>query len=186
MAWVDKFDLCLGVYVTAKIRATKVTEPIEGGTWVRITDPRVVDPSMLVTTKKSCDDNAEVKKYHRANTVRYNSYYYGHSCSYNPSFNVGYPWSVGVGITPDCGEKKVARLGDTQKNARRAYRFTLATDGRAFSWKASDSDTIPTSLKLCTSVSAYFVLRDTEGAVRDKAMRKVGLPDACVRYKYPS
>lgn len=180
MAWVSKFNLCMAVYVTGTMKATRYTEPVEGGAWVRISHPRIVDPSMQVTLKESCDDNAEVKRYHRASTISLKSYYYGFRCSYTPTYSVGAPWSVGVGVTPDCGEKKVARLGDHQVHARRAYRFDVSSDGQAFSWKANKSDTAPTRLKLCTSLSAYFALRDTEGTSRSKAYRKVGFPDACV------
>ncbi|RYP87268.1 hypothetical protein EKO23_06630 [Nocardioides guangzhouensis] len=183
MAWVPQFKACLGVYVTATVRATLTVTPIEGGAYHQLHSPRIVNPKMQVTIKKSCDDGAAVKKYHRANTVNYRSYFYGYKCSYNPTFSVAVPWSVGVGITPDCGSKKVAKLGDTQKQARRAYRFKLATDGYAFGWDQRKTDTYPTTLSLCSSVSSYFVLRDTEGADREKAMKKVGFADACVSNK---
>jgi hypothetical protein len=184
MAWVDKFNFCLGIWVTGKIRADVYFTPIEGGAYATMTNPRVIDPRMLVTIKKSCDDSSSVKTYHAANVVNYRTYFYGNKCDYNPSFSASYPWGVSVGITPDCGQKTVARYGETQTNARRAYRFELDTDGYAFKWDKRDTNTQPTTIKFCSSVSSFFVLKDTQGAVRRTVQKKVGFPDACVTYSY--
>jgi hypothetical protein len=185
MADVPGFNMCAGVYVTAQMKADVYFTPIEGGAYVDMVNPRIVNPSMLVTLKKSCDDSAEVKRRHAANQVSYNYFYYGYKCSYDPSFTVAIPWSIGVGITPDCGDERVARHGDRHKRARRAYRFELDTDGMAFRWSQKKTHTQPTTLTMCTSVASYLVFKDTEGAVRRKVQKKVGFSDACVTYKYP-
>lgn len=184
MAWVDKFNFCLGIWITAKVRADVYFTPIEGGAYATMANPRVIDPRMLVTIKKSCDDNAAVRTYHAANVVNYRNYFYGYKCDYNPSFSASYPWGVGVGITPDCGQKTVAKYGETNTRARRAYRFELDTDGYAFKWDQRRTDTQPTTHKFCSSVSSFFVLKDTAGAVRRTVQKKVGFPDACVTYSY--
>lgn len=184
MVDVDQFNFCAGIWVTGQLKADMYFTAIEGGAYATITNPRVVNPYMLVTIKKSCDDNAAVKTYHQANVVNFRNYFYGYKCDYNPSFSASLPWGVGVGITPDCGQKTVAKYGDTQTNARRAYRFELATDGYAFRWDQSKTNTQPTTLTLCTSVSSFLIFKDTDGAMRKKVMRKVALPDACVTYKY--
>jgi hypothetical protein len=180
MAWVEQFDLCLGVWIRGEIRAKLSRTAIPAGVFKKLHEPRLIDPYMLVTTKRSCDDSSEPKFHHRANSISYHHYFYGYTCSYDPSFNYSPPWSVGVGVTPDCGEERVARLGDHQTNARDAYRFELETNGYAFGWDDSDSGMSPDSQRLCTSVSGYFVLRDTDGAERAKAMRKVQFSDPCV------
>ena len=185
MAWVPQFNLCAGVYVTAQIKADVTFTPIEGGAYATIHTPRVVDPSMLVTTKKSCDDSSPVKRKHSANVVGYHHYFYGYKCSYNPSFSVAFPWSIGVGVTPDCGDEPVARHGDTQKNARRAHRFEVTSDGYAFRWDQRKTHLQPApKLSLCTSVAGFLSFKDTDGKVRKKALKKVGFSDACVSYKY--
>ena len=51
-----QFKMCAGVYVVATIKADVTFTPIEGGAYATIHTPRVVDPYMLVTLKKSCDD----------------------------------------------------------------------------------------------------------------------------------
>ncbi len=185
-AWIPQFKMCAGVYVVATIKADVTFTPIEGGAYATIHTPRVVDPYMLVTLKKSCDDNAALKRKHGANFVGYNNYFYGYKCSYNPSFSVAFPWSIGVGVTPDCGDEKVARHGDRQPNARRAYRFEVSSDGYAFRWNQQKTHTQPAHLSLCTSVAGYLSFRDTEGQIRKKALKKVGFSDACVRYDYNS
>ena len=182
--WIPEFNMCASTYVVATIKADVTFTPIEGGAYATIHTPRVVDPYMLVTLKKKCDDNALLKRKHTANFVSYNNYFYGYKCSYNPSFSVAFPWSVGVGVTPDCGDEKVARHGDRQPNARRAYRFEVSSEGYAFRWDQQKTHTQPANLSLCTSVSGYLSFKDTEGTVRKKALKKVGFPDACVTYKY--
>jgi hypothetical protein len=180
MAWVEEFNLCLGVYVTGQVRATKTLEPIEGGTWMRLSSPHLVDPDMQITVKQTCDDSSAPKTRHRANVVAYNHIFYGHTCSYDPSFSASLPWGVGVSVTPDCGDERVARHGDRQGNARNAYRFRLDTQGYAFGWNDRASDTVPTNIKLCLSAAANITLEDNDGAVRAKAIRRVLFSDPCV------
>ena len=185
MAWVGKFNFCLGIWVHGTMRADMYFTSIEGGAQATMTNPRVVNPKLLVTVKKRCDDGAAVKRYHQANVLNYRNLFYGYKCSYDPSFSVSFPWSIGVGITPDCGQERVAKYGATNRNARRAYRFSLNTDGYAFKWKQSKTNTQPTNHTMCSSVSTYFVIQDTQGAVRKKVLKKVGASDACVYYKHP-
>jgi hypothetical protein len=177
---VPQFGFCLGVYATAKLRATFDVKPISQGAVSELRDPQIIDPSLQMTIKKSCDDNASYRKKHRANVVSYSNYYYGYTCSYDPSFSVGAPWSVGVGVTPDCGSENVAQVGETNKNARAAYRFNLDTDGYAFGWDASDSTVEPGTVKLCTSLSGYFRFKDNDGAERETVAKKASFPDLCL------
>lgn len=178
--WVDQFNLCMSVSVTSTLRATYRRQAVSQGVVKTLKSPRIIDPTMLVTFRKSCDDNSEYKQRHRVNRFAYHNYYYGYSCSYNPSYSVGYPWSVGVGITPDCGDQRVAKYGDSQRRTRRTHRFTLITEGHAFSWDQSDSATAPGGVKICTSVSGFFRLRDTSGDERLTLLKKVRFPDACI------
>lgn len=180
--WVEQFNLCLSVYVTSTLRATYKRSAVSQGVVKTLKSPRIVDPDMQVTFRKSCDDNSEYKRRHRVNTFGYHNFYYGHTCSYDPSFNVGFPWSVGVGITPDCGDERVARYGITETGVRgdRGYRFNLVTEGQAFSWGQSDSATSPGGVKICTSVSGFFRIRDTQGDQRLTLLKKVRLADACI------
>lgn len=177
---VPEFNLCLGIYMTSTLTARYKRRPISQGAVKTLSSPEIHDPEMQVTLKKTCDDNSAYKKRHRANRLRYANYYYGHSCSYNPSFSVGAPWSAGVGVTPDCGQRDVAKTGVTERGTSRTYRFNLDSDGYAFGWDAEDAETMPGTVKLCTSVSAFFMLHDNLGAERLRKNIKVGFPDACV------
>jgi hypothetical protein len=114
------------------------------------------------------------------NKVTYRNYYYGYTCSFNPSFSAGAPWSVGVGVTPECGEETVAKYGASESRTRRTNAFDLETEGFAFRWNQSDSATAPGDVKLCTSVSGWLRLRDTAGAERQTLIKKVRFDDACV------
>lgn len=185
MAWVDKFNLCLGVYMRATVKATMTTSYTVGGTPVyKLHSPRLVDPYMLVTTKRSCDDSSLVKRRHSINKLTHRMMAYGYKCSYDPSYSVGFPWSVGVGATPDCGNERVAQFGQTQGRARRKYRFELVTEGFAMGWDQSDGDVGPGyDLKLCTSVSGFLRMKDSSGAQVATVVKRVGMPDFCVHKK---
>jgi len=135
---------------------------------------------MSITIKRRCDDGSMPKRRHRANTVSYRSVSYGHTCSFNPSFSVGAPWSIGVSITPECGDERVAKLGDAQKRARKAYQFRVGSVGRAFGWNDPEVDTAPTTLRLCTSAAAVITLRDTQGPKRAKRTETISFADPCV------
>lgn len=179
-AYVPQFNLCLGVYVTAQLKA-KYTRRAGSQTVVsELASPTINDPAMQVTVKKTCDDNSPLKSRHRANKISYKNLYYGYTCSYNPSYSVSVPWSVGVGVTPDCGDESVVQYGARDERARNATRFNLTTDGYAFGWNQKDSVVEPGSVEICTSVSAYFRLQDTDGSERETAIKKVAFPDACI------
>ncbi|SDC09455.1 hypothetical protein [Nocardioides lianchengensis] len=177
---VPQFGFCLGVYATARLQATYKRRPISQGVVSELRDPKIIDPSLQVTVKRSCDDDAKYRKKHRANKISYSNYYYGYKCSFDPSFSAGAPWTVGVGITPDCGSEKVAKVGEVNGRARRAYRFVLDTEGYAFGWDGSDSVVEPGSVKLCTSLSGYFRMKDSQGAERQTVAKKVSFPDLCL------
>lgn len=179
-AYVPQFNLCLGVYVTARLKATYTRRAGSQSVVSELSKPTINDPAMQVTVKKTCDDNSPLKTRHRANKISYKNLYYGYTCSFDPSFNVGVPWSVGVGVTPDCGDETVAQYGARDTGAREASSFKLTTDGYAFGWNGKDSVVEPGTVKVCTSVAGYFRLQDTDGAERETAIRKVGFPDACL------
>lgn len=179
-AHVPDLGLCLGVYVTATLKARYDRRPISQGAVSELDKPTIHDPAMQFTIKKRCDDNSAYKKRHRADKISYRNLYYGYTCSYDPSFSVGAPWSVGVGVTPDCGDERVAKYGSSDTRAQRAYRFNLDTEGYAFGWNGKDSTVEPGTVKLCTSVSGYFRLQDTKGAERRTVIKKVAFPDACI------
>lgn len=186
MAWVDSFNLCLGIYIVGHVRANKSTTTTIGGEqFQHLTKPRIIDPYMLVTTKKSCDDSSSVKKRHRMNQFTWRTYGYGYKCSYDPSYSFAVPWSVGVGITPDCGDERVVRFGQTQKRGTtRTYRFELETDGVAFGWDQKDTAHHATGgvAKLCSSISAYLIMVDNTPPTVKTVHKKVSFPDFCVRW----
>ena len=184
--WNERFNLCIWTTFSGRLSATRYRYPAsEGPFWViDLKKPKISDPRVKVTLRRSCADGAALKARHAADTFRYAGYVYGYTCSYNPSYSVSAPWGVSVGVTPDCGDEKVAGYGDTQQNTRSANTFRLATDGVAVGWDGRDwvYEGHGTA-KVCTSVSGFFVLRDTQGSTRTKQVVKAGLPDQCVTAK---
>lgn len=181
--WSKRFNACLWMSFSGRMSATRYRYPAsEGPFWViDLKKPKVSDPRVTVTLRRTCKDGAALKRRHTADTVRYAGYMYGYKCDYDPSYSVSVPWGVSVGATPDCGDERVAAYGDSQKRARGAHTFRLRSDGVAVGWDGRDwvHEGYDTA-KVCTSISGFFVLRDTQGSVRAKHVVKAALKDQCV------
>jgi hypothetical protein len=183
--WSKRFDTCLWMTFKGKLSAKRYRYMAsEGPFWViDLKEPRISDPTVKLSLRKTCKDGAALKRRHSANTIRYAGFVYGYKCSYDPTYSVSAPWGVSVGVTPDCGDERVAKHGDFQRGTSRAHTFRLHTDGVAVGWDGRDwiYEGQGDVAKVCTSISGYFVLRDTKGAVRKKHVIKAGLRDQCVR-----
>lgn len=181
--WNEKFDMCIWTTFRGTVKATRYRYPAsEGPFWVvDLKKPRLTEPRVSVTFRTSCADGAALKSRHAADTVRYAVMAYGYTCDYDPTYSVSAPWGLSVGVTPDCGDERVASHGDRQTAARSANRFLLSSDGIAVGWDGRDwvYEGHGTA-RVCTSLAGFYVLRDTQGSTRAKRIVKAGLRDQCV------
>lgn len=180
---VGDFGVCLDVRYTGKLEARTYVQNRK-----RFLDrPKMKQMTLSVVTRRDCSATSPVKKRNTFDTIEYSTALYGHDCSFDPSFSAGFPWSVGVSVTPDCGNERVAKLGDKQTGTRRAFNFAATTKVEA-GWKDEDKHGFPpggqpstAENELCTSVSALITLRRTQGPSRPSVTLKVPFRDACIR-----
>jgi hypothetical protein len=181
--WVKQFNVCLLVGFTGTMKARYFYR----NKAKYLNRPQLTSSRVAVTTKKSCAVTAPVKKRNGFGTFGYYGYLYGYTCSYDPSFSVSIPWSVSVGVTPDCGNERVAKIGDRQKNTGNASYFEKTTSVDV-GWDDEDRVALPgpgtkPKTELCTSVSVFITMRKTSGSRRIARDLKVALPDFCIQGK---
>ncbi|WP_299441444.1 hypothetical protein [uncultured Phycicoccus sp.] len=107
-------------------------------------DPRLEDLTMQVTTTDTCFDGSPRENVTKA-TLRQSYYYW--KCSSNPGISVGYPWSVGLSVTPTCGEEKVAKRSTTYSD--NGSRYTQYNSGVKAEWDKLSSGPTSTDVSSC-------------------------------------
>lgn len=138
---------CVRVRVTGTMSAFYVrstqTYPTPAD-YQSLQDPRVRDLTMRVTTTRTCASGSSRAQVTKA-TLRQSYYYW--KCSSNPSISVGYPWSVGLSVTPTCGEEKVAKRATTYGADN--SRYTQYNSGVKAEWDKLSYGKTSTNVSSC-------------------------------------
>ncbi len=137
-------------------------------------NPRMVNPSLDVYFKRTCEFDSRKLKSSRltTRTAVSSARLTRNFCSFNPSISASLPWSVSVGIAPSCDDDSSKRAGRTRvlEPGSPQHRFAISSTGRAATWqKSSDSflfKKVDKKIKLCFRGRYYF---DVQNAAGDKS-----------------
>lgn len=173
--------LCIVAATNGTMEATRTARGSRGGVIIELTKPRIAKVSLAVWTKSHCND-PRARDVAPFRWVAFRQHFYGFTCSFNPSFSIGKPWSAGVSITPDCGGQETGNAGTRENRAHHRTYFSYDTSV-PISWGQRASRLLgggSTPVRLCASASATVKFRLKGRTTSETFERPLGFDDPCV------
>jgi hypothetical protein len=140
------------------------------GTYHQYRNPKLLNPSISAYTKSSCSRTAG--SVYTATGADLTQRWYVHSCGWHPSISVGFPWSVSVSVTPNCGSEDVG-VRTTAPRATGSAQFAQFNSGSPVSWSNTTVFTNHICLDAIATATVY------KGSRSDTFTMDVVSPDVC-------
>ena len=162
---------CLKVKVTGtmKVQYVRSTDYL-GNDYQSLTNPTIHAPKMVLSTTSSCSTSAGANLSSAKLTQTF-SYY---ACGGSVSYSAGYPLSVGISWTPECGNRQA--INRSMELSGPASVFTQANSNSVGTVKKVVSGRTSTSVKTCVAVGTLVTAR--VGSTGDNV--KIDAGDICV------
>lgn len=154
-AWHSKLGC---VKVSAAGSTTYSTDYYVSGAGQLVTvykNPTLHTPKIALRLYKSCAKGVYKHRLKMATADVDQAWYY-HTCSANPSIGVGAPWSVGVSVTPTCGNKNAAHRSTRYPHA--AFAFIQYNSSTKAVWHKKFDTAVPVKNVLCLHGAAQLTV----------------------------
>jgi hypothetical protein len=149
--WSQPLNMCVHVVVEGTMKYQR-EKWLEQSAYFNYRNPKLINPEISAFTKAGCARTSPLVR--TATGADLTQRWYDYRCNVRPTVSVGFPWSISVGGSVQCGNVTLTKRMTTPR-AKGGYEFAQFNSGNPVHWSELNQRTTAVCLGGSATVVIY-------------------------------